>query len=278
MEESNLESWDNLLKLILPILQLLILIIPFLGVRPLFDKSRSYWDRLSKRGYTLCILGIILAILTIKQSQTTNSLDNIKTIKADQKIAKRDSLNQKRNEIENFKTKEMLAKYGLQVDSKNNEIVKMLSDPDQRKTTVIYGESPILDIAYVKIDKETSTKFTFTMTSYDASSYDINVKTDVLAATTDRKVILLRKDIDLFQNNTIIKKDQSIDCFTDIKVAKNYQMLYFRFHGVYKKNDGTIIPVDNFTAYDKRDSERPFGFPKNEVILQIKEYYNKFGL
>lgn len=278
MEESYLQSWDNMLKIILAVLQLLILVIPFFGVRPLFDKSRNRWDKLSRRGYALCILGSILAVLTVRQSQITNDLDNIKTIQADKKVAKRDSLNQRRNDIENFKTKEMLAKYGLQVDSKNKEIVKMLSDPNQRKTTVVYGESPILDISNIKIDKETSTKFTFTMTSYDASSYDINIKTDVLGVTTNAKLILLKKDIDLFQGNTIIKKDQSIDCFTDIKVAKNYQMLYFRFHGIYEKHDGTIIPVDNFTAYDKRDSERPFGFPKKDVIIEIKDYYNKFGL
>jgi hypothetical protein len=278
VQESNLESWNNLLKYLLPLLQLLILVIPFLGVRPLFDRSRTFWDRLSKRGYSLFFLGIILALLTIKQSSVTNDLETLSSVNSEKKSVRRDSINQKRNEYESYKTKEMLAKYGLQVDTKNNEIVKILRDPEQRQTTVVYGESPILDIANIKIDKEISSKFIFTVTSYDASSYYIDIKVDVLGVSSPGKLLLLKKDLDLFQSMSVIKKDQSIDCFTDIKIAKDYQMLYFRFCGTYQKHDGTIIPVENYSAYDKREFERPFGYPKKAAIAEIKNYYKTFGL
>jgi len=68
MNKSSLEFWQAFLSYVLPFLQLLLLVIPFLGNRPLFDIQRNFWNVFSKRGYAILFLGTLLTFFTIRQS------------------------------------------------------------------------------------------------------------------------------------------------------------------------------------------------------------------
>jgi hypothetical protein len=56
MNEKKLEFYNQLFQYIVPIIQFLILIIPFLGKEALYDGRRKLIKRFSYRGYSLLFL------------------------------------------------------------------------------------------------------------------------------------------------------------------------------------------------------------------------------
>ncbi|MFH6963183.1 hypothetical protein ACHRVK_12360 [Flavobacterium plurextorum] len=279
MIKSNLEFWTDLLTYIIPFLQLLILVIPFLGERPLFDLTRDFWQIFSKRGYAILILGALLTYFTIKQNIVVKDLAIIEANEVKDAEIKRDRHNQAKIDSTYKKTNEMLAKYGLKVDSKNEEIVKILQDPNLKKLTIVNGESPLLSITDIIFDKENRSKATFKIRSFDASSYDLNLRLDIFGlANNNQDFILLIKDFNLFGTVDIVKKDESVNLYKEFNFVKSYNVLYFRLHGTYKKYDGTLIPIDNYTMLNKDISDGKLQIPNLESVNQIKKYLNIKGL
>ncbi|MDR6761825.1 hypothetical protein J2Y38_002034 [Flavobacterium sp. 2755] len=279
MPKSNLEFWIDLLTYILPFLQLLILVIPFLGERPLFDLQRDFWNIFSKRGYAILFLGALLTYFTIKQSIVTKDLAVIDAQEVKDAEIKRDKYNQAKIDSASQKTNEMLAKYGFKVDSKNEEIVKILQDPNLKKLTIVNGESPLLSITDVIFDKENKNKLTFKIRSFDASSYDLNLRLDIFGLTNnDKDFILLTKDFNLFGTVNIVNKDQSLELYKEFNFIKSYNVLYFRLHGTYEKYDGTLIPIDNYAMLNKSQNDGKLQIPTLESVNQIKIYLNTRGL
>lgn len=270
MNQSNLEFYNNIFLYLIPIIQAIILLVPFLGSGALYDRRKKPLSRFSKRGYTLLVLALILIIVSIKQSQVTNDLNKLSIASAEIKMAKRDSINQSKDDMDRLKTTEMLARYGLKVDTQNNEIVKILKDPTSRKITNNYGEDPVLDLSEAKVDGK---KIFLKFTSYQATSYDINVKIDILGDVNNKTIMLVRDRFVIAENAIIIKNKSLENNWTiDHFIIPSISRFYFKLHGSYKKSNGTKIPIENYYALDK-DNGNQIGSPVPAILFLIREAY-----
>ncbi|WP_433763353.1 hypothetical protein [Flavobacterium ginsenosidimutans] len=275
MKETTLELYSTIFQYVIPVLQFILLIIPFLGSRAMYDKRYSnLFKRISGRGKVLFVFALILIFCTVGQSILLNKIAVLNAVNAEKNLARRDSLNRKKNEEQNLKVQEMLAKYGFSVDTKNDEIVKILRDPNLRKLTIVNGESPILDISDVSLKDNV---FNFKFVSYDASSYDVNVRIDVFT-DNNQNIVLLKKDLNLLGDIKIIKKGFGTTALHTSEYLARYPILFFRLLGGYKKYDGTAYTVQNYFIFNRDDNDKKFGQPQQFWVSKIKEYYENRGL
>jgi len=197
-------------------------------------------------------------------------LDAIVSEEVTKNAVKRDSLNQHKVDAAYQKTNEMLAKYGYKVDIKNDEIVKILKDPNQRKTTIINSENPLLDIYKMNYEKD-SKKLLISLTSFDATSYDIDLKLDILGVI-ENQMFVLGKNAQITHNEIITKgykltRDWTINDIRTSKISKYYLIL----HGNYKKSDGTVFPIERFYSLDpNKNIEEGYLSPDSNIIKDIK--------
>lgn len=275
MNESTLDILNSSLQSLIPILQFVLVIFPFMNKKALFDERRTtepYLLRFSNKGYIFIVYGLILVGVTVMQNYIAKELNTIQNKNIEANNSKRDSINQNKIELASIKTGEMLAKYGYKVDSKNEEIVKILRDPNSRKMTIVNGENPVLDIYEIKIDKETSRKIYLTFTSYDATSYDINIKLD-LFAVANNKLYLVGGNFPILPANTILTKGMQI--LNTWKLNRdpmpNTSIYYFKLYGLYKKYDGTIIPIEKYCGYNLNETQTlGYLIPSKERIEEMK--------
>jgi hypothetical protein len=276
MNGSTLDILNSSLQSIIPILQFVLVIFPFMNKKALFDErttTKPYLLRFSNKGYKFITYGFILVGFTIAQNYIAKELNTLQTQNIEANNSKRDSINQNKIELASLKTGEMLAKYGYKVDTKNEEIVKILRDPNSRKTNIINGENPVLDICEIKIDKETSREIYLAFKSYDATSYDINVKLD-LFGVVNNKLYLVGKNFSIIETNSILTKNtQMVNTW---KLSRdpipNTSMYYFKLYGFYKKYDGTIIPIEKYCGYDLNETQIiGYLIPSKERIEEMKK-------
>jgi hypothetical protein len=275
MNESTLNILNSTLQSLIPPLQFVLVIFPFMNKKALFDERRitkPYLLRFSNKGYVFIAYGLILVIITITQNHIAKELNILQTKNIEANNSKRDSINQSKIELASLKTGEMLAKYGYKVDTKNEEIVKILRDPNSRKITIVNGENPVLDIYEIKIDKEINTKIYLTFISYAATSYDINIKLD-LFAVANNKIYLVGENFPILPANTILTKDMQL--INTWKLSRdplpNTSMYYFKLYGFYKKYDGTIISIEKYCGYDLNGNQTlGYLIPSNERIKEMK--------
>lgn len=276
MNEKTLESINTIFQGLILLLQFILVIIPFIGTKALYDgrnTTKPFLERFSKKGKFFVSIGVLLIIISFSQTKISEKLNNIK----DATTVKNDSLQSIANKTEileaSYKNTELLAKYGLKVDTKSNEIVKILKDPDSRKTTNNYGEDPVLELTEAIIDKETGKKIFLKFTSFESTSYDINVKIDIIATVMDQTFILVKNLSPIAENTTLVKNyslDNTwpLDHFNILSV----NLFYFRFFGSYKKSDGTIKQFEKYYAMDKFDPNG-LGHPTSEMLKIIKDVY-----
>lgn len=277
MYKSDLEFYNNLFVYLIPILQFFILLIPFLGSDALYDSRNVFYRRFSFRGYSLLFLGIIVIVLTVRQSQVTSKLNELNNTEAERKSDIRDSITRKTYLDADYKTKVMLAKFGLEVNAQSDKIVKILKDPNQRKVTVKTGENPFIELFDLKFDKVDSKIMSLSLTSYDATSYDVNAKVDIIAVIDD-KLLLVRKNEILTDHLTITKGYKTTKTWKfDPPNVKKISYLYFHIHGTYKKDgaSGKIITLEKYVGYDFKDTSSGYPMPSRDKIKELKKVINE---
>ncbi len=234
-------SLNILLEYIIPITQFLILLIPFLGSGALYDKRKKYYRRFSVRGYSLVFLAIFLIICSVKQNEITEELNEIK----DKEVSVRDSINQ-------YRTQELLAKYGLKVDRKNDEIVRILRDSSLSKTTIINGAQPYLNISNIEMKRNGDTLgFKIWYCSEEAISYNLDVLLDIYAYKIERDsfsvVVENLRDI----SSVTIPKDRCIINDSHRLIGRNNNDEYIFFlHGTYENSTHKKIKANYLSSYN----------------------------
>jgi|GEM_PF-5823148 len=259
-------SVNIFLEYIIPIIQFFILLIPFLGSGALYDKRKKYYRRFSIRGYILVLLAIFLIICSVKKHEISEELNKIK----DKEISVRDSINQ-------YRTQELLAKYGLKVDTKNDEIVKILRDSSLRKTTTIYkGNMPYFQINNIEMSVHGDTLFgKVWYCSKEAVSYSVNVYLDIIAYSIKKdsfsivvknlrniSIVNIPKDECLISDGSWVIRDMVED---DIYI--------FQLHGTYQTSEHKIIDVGYYSQYNFNNKQ--FGLLSPDLHYKITEFLEK---
>lgn len=223
------------------------------------------FKRATKRGRLLLGLIILAIICTSIQIFTSAKLNQVKDREFKKEIAIRDSTNQ-------FNTQELLAKYGLKVDRKNDEIVRILRDSSLKKTTIINGAAPYLKIDNIEMSRTAdTTTFKVWYCSKEAISYNVNVFLDIYTynATTDSFGTIFTNGRDITVVD--IPKDQCIISsghgFFDFSQHNNY---IFHLHGTYENSDGKIIKSDYLHFYNYK--EKNFGYLGIELHYKFLQY------
>jgi hypothetical protein len=273
---SNLEFYNNLYLYLIPIIQFFILLIPFLGTGALYDGRNKIFHRFSYRGYSLLFLALILIVITINQSHVTTELNKINSAIAKRDSDIRDSITTKKYLDADYKTKVMLAKYGLKVDAQSDKIVKILKDPDQRKVTIKNGENPFIEIMEMRFDKGVSNVITLNLTSYMSTSYDFCAKIDIIAVI-DGRLFLVTKNETLTDNLSIPVGYKFIRTWKlDPPNVMDISYLYFHIYGTYKKESstGSIIPLDKYAGYDFQ-TPTEYSIPSHDKIAELKKLVNE---
>lgn len=276
MSVKQLELFNSIFQFLILLLQFSLLIIPFIGRKALYDgrnTTKPFLKRFSKRGVYFIILGIVLIFISFSQTKISEELNNIEH----RITVKNDSLQNVANKIEilkaSYKTTEMLAKYGLKVDTQSNEIVKILKDPNTRKTTNIYGADPELELSEAVVDKNTGNKIFLKFTSLESTSYVIDVKLDILVTVFDTTFFLAKNFKPIAENTTLVR-NYSLDMILPIDHFNNPGMIrfYFKFFGSIKKSNGVVKPFEKYYAMDKYDPNG-LGHPTSEMLKIIKDVY-----
>jgi hypothetical protein len=234
MNIQKLELFNFTLQVFILLIQGGILLIPFLGSGTLYDKRRTFWKKFSTRGYTLLALATLLIIITLEQNEVATKINNTKESINNKNSAKRDSLNQVKNENSDFKTKEMLAKYGLEVNTKNDEIKRILQDSTLRKTVIQNGAEPDFGMTDITMrDSLGQNLFKQTYGSKEAPSYNINFKVDLIVMTNDNKYVYWDKNFQTLASNSVISKDKGTVTQFFVKKYPNCLAYFFHLKGKY---------------------------------------------
>ena len=262
----GMEILNLLLQILVFVVQLLILLIPFFGTKALFDMRYSGFKRATNRGRLLLGLIALAIICTIFQVITSEKLNQIK----DEKLKKEIALNQ-------YRTQELLAKYGLKVDNKNDEIVRILRDTTLKNTTI---NNHIID-PYLKIDNIEMTKtgdtlnFKIWYCSKESTSYDTDVLLDIVAYNSkkDSFSIVVRNLRDIA--TMIIPKDECLvnNTHSFIELTTKNDQYVFMLHGNYKNSLKKVIKVNYMYSYylDKK----LFGAVSVERLESLMKFLGK---
>lgn len=276
----GLKSADsNKMKLFLTIIisamQVLIVIVPLKKEQA----SKKYGLlNLSKRVYFVAVCCLIAFACTIV---LYNLVDNeVQASKSKFENDLRSEL-QKANEkyvskldSNKLQTIEVLAKYGLKVDSAQTRIEKLVKDSANRVTKIYNSEDPdfsMYSIETVKQNRDTLT-LKISYSSSDATSYAVNFIVDVLYIDTDNHFRFFEKNYTPLAPNLILNKDKVISMDLIFVSPPETDNIIFHVKGSYFKFDKKKIILDKFYSY--QISEAKFGTMgpqkynefKNEVL------------
>lgn len=278
MIDNNLEFFNATYQGLILLFQFILVITPFIGSKALYDTRRTTRPKLfrfSTKGWFFMSFGLLLIIISFLQIRISEKI----TKNEKDRVTRNDSIREIRNKNEildtGFKTNKMLAQYGLKVDVKNNEIVKILKDPKQRTVTNNYGESPVLEITEIILDKKNdSEKLYITFKSFEGASYGINVKMDMLT-DIDNKMCFLAKNLPTLTDDSILPKDKLVYILLGLEKNRieKFKYIYFKLYGYYKKEDGMKIFVEKYYSYDVMHPEQGLGLPTTVTTEFIKSAY-----
>ena len=262
-------------------MQLFIAIIPINGD---LKNEERFPKNFTVRGWLLILCCAITTICTIFLFIKSDSDDDDNKIELQTGLKVRDSVNQlkidKANEEyvikldkNNTNTIELLAKYGLKVDSAQLRIAKLVQDSARVVKKYYNTEDPIFSLCNVTIvsQKNDSISLKHYYCSEDATSYSIDFTLDIFCITTKNEFIEIWKNKRIVQPNTIIKKDKDQNIRMTLPWIPNAKQYIFNIKGSYKKFDGKIIPLDEITAYDfSKDPKPHFGSPNADLYKLIR--------
>lgn len=265
-----MENLNLFLQIFIFIIQLLILLIPFLGTKALFDMRYNGFKRATKRGRLLLGLIVLAIICAAIQIFTSGKLNQNKDREFKKEISIRDSTNQ-------YNTQELLAKYGLKVDTKNDEIVKILRDSSLRKTTTVYkGNMPYFQINNVEMRAHGDTLFSKVWyCSKEAASYSVDVYLDITEydIKKDSFFIVVKNMRDI--STVIIPKDECIisDGYLVMRHIEEHGIYIFLLHGTCQTAEHKIINVGYYSQYNFNNKQ--FGLLTPELHYKVTEFLEK---
>jgi len=270
-----------ILTVIIALMQLIIAIIPIKGK---LSTEKRFPKNFTLRGYILIISCIITTICTILLFWKSEYDDNESQLILKKELKSRDSLNDlsistaNKNYVIKLdssgkKTIELLAKYGLKVDSAQHRIEKLVLDSTKIVNKIYNSEDPVFELCNVTVESKTkdSIHFKHFYCSEDATSYSIDFTLDVLCRTSKDEFFYIWKNRRIIQSNSIIKKSKYSSIGMSIPTIPEARHYIFYIKGTYKKFDGKVIQIDEITTYDFANDPKPhFGPPNAELYKLIK--------
>lgn len=150
-----------------------------------------------------------------------------------------DSLHQKHIDSIQYNTIELLAKYGLKIDSNKSEIIQVLRDSIRTKTIIINEKNPLINfcdqsvrlIDYV----EDSVNFQIGLCTAFSPAKKVNVKV-YCVVFNNGKFILPQGEIFAFNNDTM-EPDKVYDVKINIMGFRNVNQFIFVAVGSYYNSD-----------------------------------------
>jgi len=168
-------------------------------------------------------------------------------------------------------TIEALAVYGLKYDTAQKRIEKLVKDSANNKVQIINSPDPLFAVEDIQIERKLDTVWMkIAFTSFDASSYDLNVTLSSVSKDNSNRLHLLAKGFNPFSSNQNLPKD-GIYLVNLFHVDDSpYPSEYFTLvTGTIKKSDGTIIPIDQMYS---KTHVAGFGNPYPAVERRIRNF------
>lgn len=257
------------------------------------DTRYKWYHRFTKRGYEFIFVSILLVILLALQEFNSRKLiargeSNLRNQEEsrDVEITKR-----VKKGIDSATTKlydglsEALSKQGIKYDSLRKDFQRVR---DSAKVTIITGENPLLGLYSLTIIDSTTNKgfikFKYEISSEDASSYDLDLKLDVIGKTIiSKKYFMVERDLRLLSRGEIIPKGKKISSSIWIRNFKGITDRYcFNLKGSYRKSDKTLFKIDKFYVFFPVKIEegnnkdwKSFGTPLETELEELKKYTGK---
>ncbi|EJL64757.1 hypothetical protein [Flavobacterium sp. CF136] len=263
------------LTIIIAAMQFLIVILPLKG--KMSDENLRF-PHLTGKGKLLVLCCIITLIATVwlyskvENDENTSRLKFERELKIELKKAN-DSYTTK-IDSSNKTTIEILAKYGLKVDSAQTRIEKLVKDSTNVVTKIYNSEDPEFAMYKIETIKRTADtlKIKIFFTSNDATSYKVNFKMDIAILDLKGKLKMLVKDFNMLAPNLTLSKDKTISY--DIDFPKpNYHSIVFRMKGTYYKFDNKKFNLDRLYSYEINKETPTFGVPSSLRNDEMKAFF-----
>lgn len=238
----------------------------------------AWYNKFTKSGWNAISIGlaiaIVLALQEINNQNVSANKDNDLTLEQNSRASQITKGINSGVEKSTQKIFENLSiafkKQGLQYDTIKMQVYKLR---DSIKTTIINGEPPLIAVTNLQIIDSTYFKKTYkieySITSYNAASYNVDLEFDILAFTPSSNVLTVKKNINIFYKGQSINKDQLLSNTIDIPKDSSFYSLYaFRLKGSIRKSDNTKILIDKFYLLRPRVKKNYFQLP-----VQVHENY-----
>ena len=180
---------------------------------------------------------------------------------------------------------EALSKQGIKYDSLRKEFQRVR---DSAKVTIINGENPLLGLYNLTIIDSTTNKgfikFKYEISSVDASSYDLDLKLDVIGRTIiSKKYFTIEKNLSLLSRGEIIPKGKKLSSSIWVRNFKGITDRYcVNLKGSYRKSDKTLFKIDKFYVFfpvrleeGNNKDWKNFGTPLEIELEELKKYTGK---
>jgi hypothetical protein len=265
-----------ILTVIIAAMQFLIVIIPLKGK---MTDGRLNFPHLTKKGkylVTCCIATLIASIwlfIRIDNDENESQQKFENDLKIELKKAN-DSYNSKMD-LSNKNTIEILAKYGLKVDSSQKRIEKLVKDSTNIVTKIYNSEDPDFGMYNIETIKRTTDtlKIKLIFSSNDATSYKVNFKMDIAVIDLKGKLKVILRNFNTLAPNVTMNKNKGLSHEVSFS-NPNYHSIIFRLKGDYYKFDHKRIILDKLYSYEINKPTPTFGIPNNKRFDDIKKVFD----
>ena len=250
MEESTIDLIKKIVTGLNYLFQGLLLLIPFFG--NITDKRRKGIKKIKRLGWYFIVSFVFSIACIITLSIITDHEDELKRIKFEDGLRKRDSANTAEIKFSDKQTIELLAKYGLEQSEYAQRIEKIVQDSTKKTVKIYNGADPLLNLNITKCSNKTDTlKITYNFESLHATSYDINLKIDLLGYDDYRNYIFyIYKNIESLRLGSVLNANQKIEPELNLIFRAKFNIYVLYVHGTYKKFDNKIITINDFYSFN----------------------------
>lgn len=192
---------------------------------------------------------------------------------ADKKTRERDSINLIKNAKADSLLYNAFAKYGLKYDKAEQRISKLVKD--SARVNIINSPNPDFGICSIKAKDTLNTLhfFEINFCSKIASSYNINITTDLISFDNYNNLYYVRRNLPMLARDLKISKDD----ITTFEMVEEKRLInraaIFHTTGSFKTDKGTLIPINQFTVYDF--DQKFFGSPKPKVYEKLLTFVSE---
>jgi hypothetical protein len=275
---------------IIVLIAVLLLISMITSSNDLINKSAKGWNLITKKGYRIILLNLIVIGLTVLQYYINKSTVKSNELVANKKQTDRDSTlkaqydasliaMKNRYDSANLNTigtiTDILGKYGFKLDSTNNELLRVVEESS--KTKVIIQDQPVLQlngkdgIHFLKSTKY-SEIYELDICSVDAASTNFSIFYYIAIEDTSYEVKFIGyRDID---RTLRLSENQCFQMTFEIPKTLDYKYIYIWIKGNYSNLNGKeFFPVDDLYYYNKADGRvgKRIGKRRDRIIKYMSE-------